>query len=81
MKKLLSLMVVVSTIVLFSSCSTGRYCNNSFNLNGTQTQVVLSKANFRIIKNVEATYVYRESWHFSADQLQQSAYAELLKKG
>ena len=80
MKKI-SMMLLVAVFMLgMVSCSTGRYLNNSVNGMGTQTQVVLSNANFKIVKTVQTTVVYKSSLKFTEDQLKQSAYAALLKE-
>ncbi len=64
-----------------SSCSVGRYVNPSQNLNLNQTQVVLSDANFRVVKHVTTSVIYTQSaMRFDSDQLYQSAYAELLRE-
>ncbi len=80
MKKLSFILIIILGLGL-SSCSVGRYVNPSQNLNLNQTQVVLSEANFKVVKRVSTTVIYRQSaMRFNADQLYQSAYAELLKK-
>lgn len=80
MKKI-SMMLLVAVFMLgMASCSTGRYLNNSVNGMGIQTQVVLSNANFKIVKTVQTTVVYKSSMKFSEEQLKQSAYAALLKE-
>ncbi len=66
--------------LFLASCSTGRYVPNSFNQNLNQTQVVLSEANFRVVKHVSTSVVFRQSLRFDADQLSQSAYAALVRK-
>ncbi len=65
-----------------SSCSSvGRYANPSQNLNLNQTQVVLSEANFKVVKHVSLPVIYTQSaMRFDSDQLKQGAYAELLRK-
>ncbi|HCS87422.1 MAG TPA: hypothetical protein DIW30_03090 [Bacteroidales bacterium] len=65
-----------------TSCSTGRYVNNSRNVNLSQTQVVLSQANFQVVKQVSVTYVYtnKNTIRFDANQMKESAYAALVKK-
>lgn len=65
-----------------ASCSTGRYVNNSQNVNLSQTQVVLSQANFQVVKQVSVTYVYtnKNTIRFDANQMKESAYAALVKK-
>ncbi len=79
MKKL-SFMLTVFASLLFASCSTGRYVPNSFNQNLNQTQVILSEANFKVVKHVSTSIVYQQSLTFDTKQLTQSAYAALIKK-
>ena len=79
MKKLFIALAVIVALTM-ASCSTGRYVDNSKNLNMNQTQVVLSEANFKVVKTVQTHVVFKKSLKFSADQLQQSAYAALLKE-
>lgn len=79
MKKLFIALAVIIAITM-ASCSTGRYVGNSKNLNMNQTQVVLSEANFKVVKTVQTHVVFKAGLKFSADQLQQSAYAALIKE-
>ncbi len=79
MKKF-SFVIALGVGLLMASCSTGRYVSNSQNLNLNQTQVVLSEANFKVVKNVSTSVVFKEKWKFSAEQLKQSAYAALVKE-
>ncbi len=80
MKKLSFILTIMIGLGL-SSCSVGRYVNPSQNLNFNQTQIVLSEANFRVVKHVSISTIYTQSsMRFDSDQLYQSAYAELLKK-
>ena len=79
MKKIFIVLVVIVAITM-ASCSTGRYVGNSKNLNMNQTQVVLSEANFKVVKTVQTHVVFKQGMKFSAEQLQQSAYAALLKE-
>ena len=79
MKKLIY--VAVAFVALgMASCSTGNYVTSSFNLNQNQTQVVLSEANFKVVKQVSTSVVYKQGLKFDAEQLKQSAYAALLKE-
>lgn len=80
-KQLMYLLTAIVTIGM-ASCSTGRYVNNSQNVNLSQTQVVLSQANFQVVKHVSVTYVYKNlhNRRFSANQLKESAYAALVKE-
>ncbi len=79
MKKVI-LGIAAFTTLCFTSCSTGRYLNNSSNLNMNQTQVVLSEANYKVVKHVQTHVVYTQKMKFDAKQLQQSAYAALVKE-
>ncbi len=81
MKKLF-IFALISTLIGCTTyeASTGQYHNNSNNFNLNQTQVVLSEANFRVVKHVQAITTYRENLHFDRSQLLQSAYANLIRK-
>ncbi len=80
MKKNFLFAIVAVIAMSMASCSTGRYLNNSQNVNLNQTQVVLSQANFKVVKHISTTYVYKTSMKFSADQLKESAYAALVRE-
>lgn len=80
MKKNFLFIIVAAMAMSMASCSTGRYLNNSSNVNLNQTQVVLSQANFKVVKQISATYVYKSTMKFNADQLKESAYAALVKE-
>ncbi len=79
MKKL-SIVLTIFAGLFLASCSTGRYATNSQNLNLNQTQVVLSEANFKVVKQVQTYVVYSQKLKFDAQQLKQSAYAQLVKE-
>ena len=79
MKKLFYAIIAVVTMGL-ASCSTGKYVTSSYNLNQNQTQVVLSEANFKVVKQVSTSVVYKQNLKFDAEQLKQSAYAALVKE-
>ncbi len=80
MKKLSFILTIILGLGL-SSCSVGRYVNPSQNLNLNQTQVVLSEANFKVVKHVSKSIIYTQSaTRFESKQLYQSAYAELLRE-
>lgn len=79
MKKLIYVAVAIVALGM-ASCSTGNYVTSSFNLNQNQTQVVLSEANFKVVKQVSTSVVYKQGLKFDAEQLKQSAYAALLKE-
>ncbi|MGN0186381.1 MAG: DUF6567 family protein [Paludibacteraceae bacterium] len=79
MKKVILGVAAIATLTL-ASCSTGKYLNTSSNLNMNQTQVVLSEANYKVVKHVQTSVVYKQKVNFDAKQLQQSAYAALVKE-
>lgn len=80
MKQKISIVLIAIVAILLTGCSTGRYVNNSLNMNMNQTQVVLSTNNFRVIKTVSAYVEYKSNLKFDYSQLQQNAYAELIRK-
>lgn len=76
MKKIFYLMLVV---VFASSCATGYYAPHNVNQFGTQTQVVLSEANFRIVRHLEVVIDINNTDLKRAD-VEKSAYAELVRR-
>lgn len=72
--------VIVVAAVAFTSCSFGKYVNNTANVNENQTQVVLSQANYKIVKNVSTQVLYTQKFKFDSKQLQQSAYNALREE-
>ncbi len=81
MKKCFIYLFVAVVACCAAGCSTGQYINNSQNVNLTQTQVVLSEANFRVVKHVSTTFVYKSTMRkFNANQLRESAYAALVRE-
>ncbi len=76
MKKVFYFMLVV---VLASSCATGYYAPHNINQFGTQTQVILSEANFRIVRHLEVVIDINNSNLKRAD-VEKSAYAELVRR-
>lgn len=79
MKKLIIATLAVCAFVL-SSCSYGRYLGHSENVNVNQTQVVLSNANFKVVKQVSTIVVFEQQYNFKKSQLKESAYAALLRE-
>lgn len=82
MKKIIAkLAMVVSAIVLLSSCGISQSLTSNTNLQ--QTNVVLSQKNFHVVKNVEAD-VTAKYWFgiggINKSALEQNAVAELTKK-
>lgn len=76
MKKL----IIVSIVTLMlSSCAVGTYMPSALNNYGTQTQVVLSGANFRIVRDVEVVIEVDNS-NLKRQDVERSAYGELLRQ-
>lgn len=65
--------------ILLSSCEVGRYVPRSINVFGAQTQVVLSQANFRIVRDVELVVEVNND-HIKRSEAEKSAFAELMRK-
>ena len=65
--------------ILLSSCEVGRYVPRSVNVFGAQTQVVLSQANFRIVRDVELVVEVNND-HIKRSEAEKSAFAELMRK-
>lgn len=77
MKKILYSVVAIAILTL-ASCSTALYVPGTNNY-GFQTRVVLSEANYRIVKNIEVT-VEVNNTNLKQEDIEKSAYAELLKE-
>ncbi len=76
MKKVSYLMLVV---LLTAGCATGYYAPHNVNQFGTQTQVVLGQANFRVVRHLEVVIDINNTNLKRAD-VEKSAYAELLRR-
>ncbi len=76
MKKLSILLLVV---IIATSCSVGTYYPYAQNNFGAQSKVVLKKANFRVVRDVEAI-VDINNTRLSRADVANSAYGELLRK-
>lgn len=66
-------------VILASSCAVGYYSPQNVNQFGTQTQVVLSEANFRIVQHLEVVIDINNTNLKRAD-VEKSAYAELIRR-
>ena len=75
MKKLLYLMLAT---IMLSSCATGMYLPGKSHLD-LNTNVVLSQANYRIVRNLEVTVEINNS-NLKRVDVEKSAYAELLRQ-
>ena len=76
MKKLIIASIVT---LMLSSCAVGTYMPSALNNYGTQTQVVLSGANYRIVRDVEAVIEVDNS-NLKRKDVERSAYGELLRQ-
>ncbi|MBQ7387935.1 MAG: hypothetical protein IJW01_00930 [Paludibacteraceae bacterium] len=81
MKKLSIVAVIIVAAVAFTSCaSSGKYFSNAVNVNETQTQVVLSQANYKVVKDVSTVVMFTQKFKFNSKQLYQSAYNALREE-
>ena len=79
MKRCLYLVVFVIGVILLPSCEVGRYLPRSVNMFGAQTQVVLSQANFRVVRDVELVVEVNNS-HINRAEAEKSAFVALMRK-
>ena len=79
MKKINYFLVLCCVACFFGSCATGSYVPSTINSGGVSTNVVLSQANFRILRNVEIVVEVNNSNLRRAD-VEKSAFAELLRR-
>ena len=77
-KKSIYFVMAVCAACLLTSCK-GIYVPYSFNVLGNSTEVVLSQANFRVVRNVEAVVEVNNSRLRRAD-VEKSAFAELMRQ-
>lgn len=75
MKKILYLSCIA---MIASSCAIGTYNPMARNHFGAQTTVVLDKANFRVVRDVEAV-VEVNNYNLHRQDVEKSAYGQLLK--
>ncbi len=76
MKKLIIASIVT---LMLSSCAVGTYMPTALNNYGTQTQVVLNGANYRIVRDVEVVIEVDNS-NLKRKDVERSAYGELLRQ-
>lgn len=76
MKKLIIASIVT---LMLSSCAVGTYMPSALNNYGTQTQVVLSGANYRIVRDVEVVIEVDNS-NLKRKDVERSIYGELLRQ-
>lgn len=79
MKKINYLLVLFCVACLLEGCAWGTYIPHATVHLGTETKVVLDKANFRVVRNVEAVIEVNNTNLRRAD-VEKSAFAELMRK-
>ena len=79
MKIMKKIVIFIALTIILSSCAVGTYMPNAYNNYGTQTQVVLDRANFRIVRDVEVVVEVNNS-NLKRKDVEQSAYGELLRQ-
>lgn len=79
MKKVNYFFVLLCVACVFGSCAVGSYVPSTLNVGGISTQVVLSQANYRIVRNVEAVIDINNDNLRRAD-VEKSAFAELMRR-
>lgn len=79
MKKCFYGIVLFGVAIAFASCAVGSYVPSTLNVGGTSTQVVLSQANYRVVRNVEAVIEINNDNLRRAD-VEKSAFAELTRR-
>lgn len=77
-KKRIYFVMAVCAACLLTSCK-GMYVPYSYNVLRNSTEVVLSQANFRVVRNVEAVVEINNSRLRRAD-VEESAFAELMRQ-
>ena len=79
MKKIKYLAMLLVVACVLGSCAWGTYVPHSLNLLGNSTSVVLDKANYRVVRNVETVIEINNS-HLRRADVEKSAFAELMRQ-
>lgn len=79
MKKINYFLVLLFVACVLGSCAIGSYVPSTLNVGGVSTQVVLSQANYRVVRNIEAVIEVNNANLRRAD-VEKSAFAELTRK-
>ena len=77
MKKI-KFILLVAVLGMLTSCGVGVYYPNARNVFGAQTTVHLDKANFRVVRDVEAVVAVNNT-NLSRSSVEKSAYGQLLR--
>ncbi len=79
MRKISYFFALFCVVCVFGSCKWGTYIPHSLTIGGTSTNVTLSQANYRVVRNVEAVVEINNSNLRRAD-VEKSAFADLTRK-
>ena len=79
MKKIYYFVALLFVACIFTSCHVGRYVPSTLNVGGVSTNVVLSQANFRVLRNIEAV-IEVNNYNLRRADVEKSAFAELMRK-
>lgn len=79
MKKFNYFFMLLCVACVFGSCAVGSYVPSTLNVGGTSTQVVLSQANFRVVRNIEVVVEINND-HLRRADVEKSAFAELIRR-
>ena len=77
MKKI-NFILLAALLGMLTSCGVGVYYPNAHNVFGAQTTVHLDKANFRVVRDVEAVVAVTNT-NLSRSSVEKSAYGQLLR--
>ena len=77
MKKI-NFILLVAVLGILTSCGVGVYYPYAHNVFGAQTTVHLDKANFRVVRDVEAVVEIKNT-NLSRSSVEKSAYGQLLR--
>ena len=71
--------ILVTSLLIFCSCGVGAFFPNANNNYGVQTQVVLDRANYRVVDNVEVVIAVNNS-NLKRKDVERSAMGELMRR-
>jgi hypothetical protein len=77
MKKI-NFILLAAVLCMLTSCGVGVYYPYAHNVFGAQTTVHLDKANFRVVRDVEAVVAVKNT-NLSRSSVEKSAYGQLLR--
>ena len=74
----INFILLAAVLGMLTSCGVGVYYPNAHNVFGAQTTVHLDKANFRVVRDVEAVVEVKNT-NLSRSSVEKSAYGQLLR--